>query len=311
MTQSAASQRISHLEKRLGVVLIDRSVRPLGLTEAGSLYLKGCQSLIDQYDELERQVSGLARTSGAAEIVVDAIYSAGIDLLSHVKDSFEKSHPRTRVVINYKRPDEVHEAVTARTCDLGIVSYPKRWHDVAIVPLRNEIMVVVCAPNHPLAGQDHVKALDLQRWSMVTFEASLPVGEAVRKYLRDNHSCPEISNVFDNIDTIKTCVADRQEFSILPRRTVLREVANGSLVKLDLEPKLTRPIGVIHPRPLSDSGTTEGKGSGRGPEAKAFLRILLEQAGLDTDVQAMPEQREKQQEKLAVGPSADSNEAFR
>ena len=56
ITQSAASQRIGALEKRLGVTLIDRSVRPPGLTPAGELYLRECRELIDRYDQLERRL---------------------------------------------------------------------------------------------------------------------------------------------------------------------------------------------------------------------------------------------------------------
>ncbi|MGH9659733.1 MAG: helix-turn-helix domain-containing protein, partial [Bryobacteraceae bacterium] len=38
MSQSAASQHLQELEKKLGVTLVDRSTRPLALTEAGELY---------------------------------------------------------------------------------------------------------------------------------------------------------------------------------------------------------------------------------------------------------------------------------
>ncbi|MCC7205272.1 MAG: LysR family transcriptional regulator, partial [Phycisphaeraceae bacterium] len=40
ITQSAVSQRVGQLEKRLGVTLLDRSVRPLALTPAGELFLR-------------------------------------------------------------------------------------------------------------------------------------------------------------------------------------------------------------------------------------------------------------------------------
>ena len=38
ISQSAATQHIQELEKRLGVQLLDRSTRPLGLTAGGKLY---------------------------------------------------------------------------------------------------------------------------------------------------------------------------------------------------------------------------------------------------------------------------------
>ena len=56
VTQSAVSQVVSQLEKRLGVQLIDRSTRPLQLTAAGQMYYDGCKVLLEQYLELEASV---------------------------------------------------------------------------------------------------------------------------------------------------------------------------------------------------------------------------------------------------------------
>ena len=46
LTQSAVSQAISGLEESVGACLIDRSSRPLGLTEAGEIYLCGVRDVI-------------------------------------------------------------------------------------------------------------------------------------------------------------------------------------------------------------------------------------------------------------------------
>ena len=56
LTQSAASQIVHQLEKRLGVQLIDRSTRPLQLTPLGQAYYEGCKELVEQYLELEASV---------------------------------------------------------------------------------------------------------------------------------------------------------------------------------------------------------------------------------------------------------------
>mgnify|MGYP002128532359 CR=1 FL=1 len=47
----------------------------------------------------------------AGEVVVAAIYSAGIDLLQALKESFEERHPGVAIRIDYKRPEEVDRAV--------------------------------------------------------------------------------------------------------------------------------------------------------------------------------------------------------
>jgi DNA-binding transcriptional LysR family regulator len=111
----------------------------------------------------------------------------------------------------------------------------------------------------------------------VTFEPTLPVGRHLRRYLRENGVTPRITNVFDNIDTIKSAVAVTNQVSILPKRTVLREVAANTLAVIDLLPSLHRPLGIIFHR----RGRTNATFS---PTAQAFVDFLLEHTGPRVDV---------------------------
>jgi len=273
ITQSAASQRVGLLEKKLGVKLIDRSVRPLALTVAGTEFLQGCQGLLEQHHRLEQRVSRF-KPSAEGSVRVDAIYSAGIDLLNHVKESFEAAYHGVRVILEYKHPDEVYEAVQSRCCDLGILSYPQRWQEVQVIPLRDEPMVVVCSLGHPLGGSQQIHVSQLSLWPMVTFEQSLPVGLRIRRYLKEHGVALHVTNVFDNIDTIKSAVAVTDQIAILPKRTVLRELEAGTLVAVDLEPQLVRPMGVIYHRRVGRSFR---------PAVQAFIDYLLEHAGPNSD----------------------------
>ena len=56
VSQSSASQAVHSLEKRLGTELFDRSIRPLGLTSAGAVYLEGCQKLLTEFRQVEDRV---------------------------------------------------------------------------------------------------------------------------------------------------------------------------------------------------------------------------------------------------------------
>lgn len=272
ISQSAASQRVHHLEEQLGVTLIDRSVRPLALTEAGAIVLREGRDIVQRYDALTQK---LGQTSGTVrgEVIVDAIYSAGIDLLVNLKEEFEKAHPGIKVRVDYKRPEQVHDQVRAGQCDLGIVSYPHRWKDVSVIPLRDERMSVVCSPNHKLSTHDVIDASALSEHSMVTFESGLPVGRAIRRYLKEQSASPTITNVFDNIDTIKHAVSVTDELTVLPTRTVKREVEAGTLVSIRLEPELNRPMGVICAKRSRSNGST------LAPAAQTFVEYLLEHAG--------------------------------
>src|SRR5437762_11917208 len=80
VTQSAASQIVLQLEKRMGVRLIDRSTRPLQLTSPGKAYYEGCKRLVEQYMELEASIRS-AQAELAVTVQVAVIYSVGLSVM--------------------------------------------------------------------------------------------------------------------------------------------------------------------------------------------------------------------------------------
>ncbi len=275
ISQSAASQRICQLEKKLGVTLVDRSVRPLALTQAGELFAEGCEQLVQAYEDLEARVAGLKKDPEGL-VRVSAIYSAGIDLLCRVREQFEREHPKISIEIRYDRPEQVYQSVRDHECNMGIVSYPERWRKVDTIPLRDEVMVLVCSPGHALAGRQQIHVRDLAGCEMVTFDTDLPVGRRIREYLKQHHVKVNITNVFDNIDTIKGALAVTQQVSILPRRTVIREVTAGTLAMVKITPELVRPLGIIYRRRARN-------GAALPPAAQMFVDFLVAHAGPGVD----------------------------
>ena len=286
ITQSAASQRIGQLEKRLGAQLIDRSVRPLALTPAGELYLHEASELVERHERLEQRIASLG-TQPQGHVSVAAIYSAGIGLLNSIKKQYVQRYPGVSVSLDYKRPNDVYETVRHGRCDLGILSYPQQWRGVEVIALRDERMAVVCKADHELAGRQQVQAVELARWPLASFETQLPVGRHIRRYLKDQHVKPQFTSVFDNIDTIKGALSVTDQIAILPKRTVLREVAAGSLAVVDLEPLVVRPMAIVYRKARGNGRNGNGHGSAAGagnvfsPPVQAFVDLLLHHAGPD------------------------------
>jgi LysR family transcriptional activator of dmlA len=57
LTPPAVSSRLARLEKRLGVQLLNRTTRRLGVTQEGELYLSNGTRLLAELEELDRMVS--------------------------------------------------------------------------------------------------------------------------------------------------------------------------------------------------------------------------------------------------------------
>ncbi len=278
ITQSAASQRVGQLEKRLGVTLLDRSVRPLSLTAAGQLFVREVREILDRYDRLEHRLAALESELNG-EVSVIAIYSAGIDLLNEARAGFEARYPQVHVNVAYAHHERIYQSVRSGRADLGILSFPAQSRDLMVVPLRDEEMVVVTRGGHALArqyGVEPIGAGDLEGVAMAAFEPALPVARHIRRYFKDQGVRPRIASTFDNVDTIKSAVEVTDHVALLPRRTVLREVAAGTLAAIDLHPPLARPMGIIRRR---------GNGSGGlSRVAQTLIEFLLKHTGSHGDM---------------------------
>jgi len=248
LTQSAASQIVSQLEKRLEVQLINRSVRPLQLTALGQMYYDGCRGLIQQYDELEASVRN-AQSQLAATVRVAAIYSVGLgDMGQHV-ERFAQLQPNARVQVEYLHPDRVYERVHDGTADFGLVSFPRKSRELVAVPWRDEDMVLVCHPNHPLAQNLAVRPALLDGQRFVAFARGLVIRRQVDRFLREQGVSVEAALEFDNIENIKKAVEVAQGVALLPEPTIRREVAVRTLVALPLVGcRMVRPLGIIYRR---------------------------------------------------------------
>src|SRR6266446_4463483 len=161
VTQSAASQIVLQLERRMGVQLIDRSTRPLQLTALGRVYYEGCKPLVEQYLELEASVRQ-AETEIAATVQVAAIYSVGLGDMGEYVERFTARQPNARVVLEYLHPRRVYEKVQDGTADFGLVSFPRKSRELTALPWREEEMVLACSPRHELARAKSVKPAQLE-----------------------------------------------------------------------------------------------------------------------------------------------------
>jgi len=263
ISQSAASQLIQHLERRLGVELFDRSKRPLALTAAGRLYHEACRDILRRYEQMEAELEAL-QSEGGGSVRLACIYSIGLSEMARHTAEFQKLRPKARVQLEYLRPDRIYEAVRQDQTDLGILSYPAAGKELQVTPWRQEPMVLVVNPSHRLAGRAEVEPAELAGERFISFDEDLAIRKALDRFLRDCGVAVERGLEFDNIQMIKEAVAAGSGISILPQQTVAEEVERKRLVTSVLRgAELSRPVGILY-----------RKGKKLSPTAKAFVEFL-------------------------------------
>jgi DNA-binding transcriptional LysR family regulator len=270
ITQSAVSQMIAQLERRLNVQLIDRSSRPLQLTPAGRIFYDGCRDLLQRFQELQRSlVSGLQHLQLPVRLA--AIYSVGLRDMGQYVERFRRMEPRANVQIEYLHPDQVYQRVLDGTADLGLVSFPKSSRKLLAVPWREEEMVVVCPPQHPWSRRGHIRVRELRGQPYVHFEQGLVIRRQVDRFLRHHGAPVQVVMEFDNIENIKKAVEAGAGVALLPEPTVAREVEAGTLIALPLaDAVFVRPLGIIYRRSPRLSLA-----------AQRFLEVLRQPEGLN------------------------------
>lgn len=248
LSQPAVSQIVLHLERHLGVQLINRSTRPFHLTPQGQIYYDGCKGLFEQYLEIEASVRR-SQAELAPMVQVAAIYSVGLSDMHQYVERFARRLPNAEVHIEYLHPDLVYQRVFDGTADLGLLSYPRKSRDLTALPWREESMVLACAPDHPLARQPRVRPAQLDRLKWVGFDTNLVIHKRLDAFLREHHVRVDVQARFDNIESIKRAVELATGVALLPLPTIQRELSAGTLVAVPLAgAKLVRPLAIIHRR---------------------------------------------------------------
>jgi DNA-binding transcriptional LysR family regulator len=267
ISQSAVSQQLKALETRYNQPLLERGARrELALTDAGRVFYAECRELLDRFRQLEERLR--APTGAIAGTVrLATVYSIGLHELPPYVTRFMKAHPLVKVHVEYSRTDKVCEACLQNTIDFGIVAFPLRRSNVAVIPWQQEKLVLVCPPHHRLARRRRVRLAEIAGESFVAFERDIPTRKTIDRILRDHHVAVETVMEFDNIETIKRSIEVGSGVSILPETTVVNECKNGLLATTDfVEGPFTRDVGVVHRRGRVFSAA-----------AREFVRLLVTQ----------------------------------
>lgn len=263
ITQSAVSQQARSMERNFKTLMIDRSQKQFNLTREGQRIYEAAKEILHVYEKLESELQEMKKVISGT-IRISTIYSIGLHELPPYIKKFLHDYPSVNVRVEYRRSNLVYEDILHNSVDFGLVAFPQRIRQIENIPFRNDTLVLITHPQHPLAQVGDVDIKALAGHKFIGFDPDIPTRKAVDQIFRDYKL--EITPVmeFDNIETVKRAVEIDHGVAIVPHATVVQEVRQGTLTAISFKGKeFTRPLAILH-----------RKGRVLTPAMKKFIEIL-------------------------------------
>jgi len=236
MTQPAVSSRISQIEGRFNVRLLDRSSHraPVPTPKGLELYAYAERMLSLRAEVVARlaeaaDLSGTLRL-GAAETLVHTMLGALLRELHRL-------HPQVTPEITVDISPNLQSALLAGELDLALLLGPVNEPRVCNETLCDYELAWVASPGLAL-GAGRLGLPDLARWPILSYaRGTLPHAQLAQIFSRTDLPTARIF-ASSSLASILRMAVDGVGIGVLPRAMLDRDLADGRLRLLDVEPAL-------------------------------------------------------------------------
>lgn len=251
LSQSATSAALNELESLLDIILFDRVGKRLVINDNGRVLLPQAREMLDAAATIEKQFGRHAALSGNG-LNLGASTTIGIYVLPPLLAAAFGKHAANPPLVKIRNTAEIAAAVANFELDLGFIEGPCTDAALEVAPWRTDELLVVGAPDHPLALQSARREVTLDELRAAHWLLREPgsgtrdaVEQALAPYLHSLRSAGE----FSNAEAIKHGAAEGLGLACLSRLIVADFLANGRLVALSTAlPPLTRHFFIVYHR---------------------------------------------------------------
>ena len=124
IAQPPLSRAIQQLERRLGVVLLERSSRGVSLTGPGAVLLREGHAALDAVAAAERRTRRAGTADGTPRLVLVTKAGASIELLAKLLDAYAAEPDAVKVEVLLCGPGEQERMLRDGRADVGLLHRP-------------------------------------------------------------------------------------------------------------------------------------------------------------------------------------------
>jgi DNA-binding transcriptional LysR family regulator len=162
---------------------------------------------------------------------------------------FRKEHPKIEVEVRRGVASRIPREVTSRDVELGVVSFTPDEPSIKAVTVMTDSLVVIVAPDHPLAKKETISISALGDEILIAHNAQSPYRAKVIEAFERYRTRMNIAIELPSLEAIKKIVQGGAGVALVPRLTAEDEIRNGTLAAVRIkELKLERKLNIIYRR---------------------------------------------------------------
>jgi len=171
IAQPPLSRQIQQLEEELGVQLLDRSSRPMKLTNAGSFFYDQAVQVLARLKEIQRATRRIG-DGGARWMGIGFVPSILYGFLPTVLQRFTSENANLDISLSELTSVQQAEALKAGRIDVGFGRLAIQDEGLENVVLTEEAMVVVVPAGSPLTAEETLSLKRLSSEVLVLYPAA-------------------------------------------------------------------------------------------------------------------------------------------
>jgi len=234
ISQSAVSRAVRELERQVGMALVERHSRGVILTEAGTQLVLHARRIFALERLAELSLEEL-QTLQRGHLAIGASTTIGIYMLPVLLGIYHRRYPGIELFLDIGNTQQIVRHVLDHRLDVAYVEGPVEQSDLVLTPWREDELVVIASPNHPLAQRPSLTARDLHMAPFIIREAGSGTRETMEQAFARCGIAVRIVMELGSTEAIKQAVAAQLGISVVSRFTVQLELETRRLVILRVE----------------------------------------------------------------------------
>ena len=234
VAQASASGRIRHMERQLGLTLLERSPAGSTPTDDGVVVAGWAQNILRAAQELEAGLVAL-KSPHTERLRVSSSFTIAEYLLPMWLERLSRSHPDDSVALKVANSTAVLASLRAGEADIGFVETPTATPGMHERVVAHDELVTVVAPSHSWASRSRVPLRALVATPLIMREEGSGTREALDAHLRDRDLPPPQSVLeLGSTSAVRSAVANGNSPTVISRLAVATDLTSGQLIEVNV-----------------------------------------------------------------------------